>query len=679
MSQRFRSRTLWTVGATVVASLVVIAFPAAANATTVTGATTASGSADLGTLTASYDDGTFNASASLATSVHWSQPSLLGVSFDPNNVRQGRHLDPQDTFTATGGAGTMTASYAVSASAGFTSGGTTYDVSFGPVTFTASGPCQLAASGGDYTCDLSSDSVTVFQGCPDVAGESTCPLSPEVTAQLVATATITPDGAHTLRTATIGGNPAGTSPLVLSENPTTDAFTVPCTAPTGDNLQYQLGDYALNPAISLATSLQFAIKLSSPVPPIPDPFFPYITVASPSVPITTGSGTLAMSGSGTTIDMGSIQHNNVPPVLTTPSSYSGDEGSAIQFSASATGPCAAGATYAWHFSDGGTAFGANPKHTFNDGGNYSGTVTVTDTTGLTASQDFSVAVNDLPPVVNVLPASTTVPWGRNLTIQAQATAAGSDEQSTLTYAWNFGDSTPVVIGGPSETHSWPTPGAYDVSVVVCTNDNLCTTGHTAVTVRKRSTTVAYTGSNAGTYSAQTTLSGSLVDEFGNAVNGENLSFSLNAAAAGWATTGASGVASLTVPVGLSAGTYPVRASFAGDAMYTASDSAVGSYSVSAMATSLTYTGAVTGKPNGTVPLSVTLTDALGRPLAGQTVVFQLGAQTTGAVTTNGSGVAATSLKLTQKPGSYPLTVSFAGVSGQYNASNTATVFKLNSK
>jgi hypothetical protein len=214
---------------------------------------------------------------------------------------------------------------------------------------------------------------------------------------------------------------------------------------------------------------------------------------------------------------------------------------------------------------------------------------------------------------------------------------------------------------------------------VCTNDNLCTTGHTAVTVRKRTTTLAYTGSNAGTYSAQTTLSGSLVDEFGKPVNGANLTFSLNSAAAGTAATGASGVASLTVPVGLPAGSYPVSASFAGDALYGPSDSAVGSYSVSAMATSLTYTGAVSGKPNGTVPLSVTLTDALGRPLAGQTVVFQLGAQTTGPVTTNASGVAATSLKLTQKPGSYPLTVSFAGVAGQYNASNAATVFKLNSK
>ena len=679
MSTRFRVRSALTIGVTVTTALVVIGIPAVANAATVTGATTASGSADLGTLTASYDDGTFNASASLATSVQWSQPSLLSVSFDPNKVRQGQHPDPSDTFAATGGAGTMTASYSVSAQAGFDSGGSTYDVSFGPITFTASGPCQLMASGGNYTCNLSSSSITVFQGCPDVGSESTCPLSPEVTAQLVATATITPDGAHTLRTATIGGNPAGTNPLVLSENPTTDPYYVPCTAPVGSDLSYQLGDYTLNPGISLATSLQFNIELSSPVPPIPDPFFPYITIASPTVPIATGSGTLAMSGAGTTVDMGNVQHNNIPPVLSTGSSYSGNEGSPIQFSASASGPCAAGATYAWRFSDGGTAFGANPVHTFTDGGTYSGTVTVTDTTGLTAQQDFSVNVADLPPVVSVLPGAATVPWGRNLTIQAQALAAGSDDQSTLTYAWNFGDATPVVIGGPSETHSWTTPGLYTVSVLVCSEDNQCTTGYTAITVRKRATTLAYTGNNAGTYSAQTVLSGSLVDEFGNPVNGENLSFSLNSAAAGSAGTGSSGVASLTVPVGLSAGTYPVGTSFAGDALYTASTSSVGSYTVSAMATSLNYTGALTGKPNGTVPLSVTLTDALGRPLAGRTVVFVLGSQTSGPVTTNASGVATFSLKLAQKPGTYPLTVSFAGVAGQYNASSNALVFKLNSK
>lgn len=673
---RFRSRSLWAFVATTATALTLIAFPTVAGATTVNGATTATGDANLGTLSAGFDDGTFHASASLNTSVHWTQPALLGVSFDPNLVRQGRHLDPQDTFAAIAGLGTMTATYSVSATAGFTYSGTNYDVNFGPLTFTASGPCQLAASGGNYTCHLESDDVTVFQACPDVLGESTCPFAPEVTVKLVADATVTPDGAHTLRTATIGGNSAGTNNLSLSESPTTDPFVVPCSAAVGDPLSYQLGDYAISPGISLATGANFDVSISIPVPF--DPFFPYVSVDSATVPITTGSGTAAMSGPGTTVDMGTIQHNNIAPTLTVAPSFSGDEGSPIQFTASATGPCAAGATYAWHFSDGGTAFGASPQHTFTDAGDYSGTVTVTDTTGLTASSDFSVSVNNLAPVVKVLPASSTLPWGRDLTIQTQALDPGTGDQPYLTYAWDFGDATPVVIGGASETHAWTTPGSYDVAVTVCDPDGACTTGHTAITVRKRTTTVAYTGNLSGTYSANTTLRGSLVDEFGNPVNGANLSFTLNSPA-GSATTGATGVASTSVPVGLPAGVYPVSTAFAGDTMYAASNSAIGSYTVSSMATTLTYTGSLSGKPNGTVPLSVKLTDSLGRPLAGQTVVFKLGAQATASITTDVNGVAAVSLKLNQKPGTYPLTVTFAGVAGLYNPSNSSSVFKLNSK
>ena len=676
MFRRLLSRSMWTAVATLATFVALVGFPVAASATTSSTPTTASGTADLGTLTAGFNDGTFNASASLATSVQWSQPALLGVSFDPNKVRQGQHLDPQDTFAATGGAGTMTATYSVSAQAGFDYSGSTYDVSFGPITFTASGPCQLMASGGNYTCNLSSSSITVFQLCPDVLGESTCPFAPEVTAQIVATATVTPDGAHTLRTATIGGNPAGTNPLSLDESPTTDPYYLPCNSPVGDDLSYNLGNYTSNQGISLSTGLQFNVSISVPAPP--DPFFPYVGVDTATVPISTGTGTAQMTGTGATVDMGNVQPNNVPPVLTTGSSYSGNEGSPIQFAASATGPCAAGATYAWKFSDGGTAFGANPVHTFTGPGTYSGTVTVTDTTGLTASQDFTVTVADLPPVVSVLPAAATIAWGRDLTIQTQALDPGTSQQPYLTYAWNFGDATPVVIGGASETHSWSTPGTYNVSVNVCDPENLCTLGNTTITVRKRATTVAYTGSNAGTYSAPTTLSGSLVDEFGNPVNGETLSFTLNSPA-GSATTGSTGVASMTVPVGLSAGTYGVSTAFAGDSLYTASSSAVGSYTVSTMATSLSYTGSLTGKPNGTIPLSVTLTDALGRPLAGMSVVFHVGSQTTAAVVTNASGVAATTLKLTQKPGTYPLSVTYAGVAGLYNASTASAVFKLNSK
>ena len=672
-----RSRSAAVVATLAAAALATLSFPGAAEAATNTSPTIAAGHADLGTLTAGFDDGTFHASASLNTSVDWSQPSLLSVSFDPNLVRQGRSLDPVDSWAAAGPA-VMTATYSVSATAGFTFDSTNYDVNFGPITFSASGPCTLLASGGTYTCHLESDELTVFQGCPDVLGESTCPLSPKVTVKLVADATITPDGVHTLRTATIGGNPAGTNSLVLNEAGVTDPLAVPCSAAVGDPLSYQLGDYTVSPGISLDTGAQFDVEISSPIPPPFDPFFPYITVDTSTVPITTGSGTAAMSGAGATFALGNVAHNNIAPTLTVAPSFSGDEGSPIAFSASASGPCAAGSTYRWDFSDGTTAFGSHPNKTFTDAGPYTGTVTVTDSTGLTAAADFDVTVDNLPPVVKVLPASATVAWGRDLTIQTQALDPGTGDQPYLTYAWDFGDATPVVIGGASETHQWTTPGLYTVTVTVCDNDGACTPSQSSITVRKRNTTVAYTGDNVGTYSATTTLMGSLVDEFGSPVNGDSLTFDLNGPA-GSATTGANGVASRTATVGLPAGSYSVSSAFAGDALYTASNSVVESYTVSTMATVLTYTGTLSGKPNGTVPLSARLTDALGRPLAGKAVIFHVGTQVTGTIMTDANGVAATTLKLTQKPGTYPLSVSFAGEAGHYNAASATASFKLNSK
>ena len=48
--------------------------------------------------------------------------------------------------------------------------------------------------------------------------------------------------------------------------------------------------------------------------------------------------------------------------------------------------------------------------------------------------------------------------------------------------WNFDDGTPIVSGGPKQTHTYKTPGTYDVTLTVVDNDG-CTariyTGQTA--------------------------------------------------------------------------------------------------------------------------------------------------------------------------------------------------------
>lgn len=100
---------------------------------------------------------------------------------------------------------------------------------------------------------------------------------------------------------------------------------------------------------------------------------------------------------------------NVPPtaVISPPScnalacSFSGSTSSDPE------GPIS---SYAWAFSDGGTATGATPSHTFPSAGTYQATLTVTDSGNLQASAQVSVTVSTV--------AATA-------TFRAQATAQGS--------------------------------------------------------------------------------------------------------------------------------------------------------------------------------------------------------------------------------------------------------------
>ena len=75
-------------------------------------------------------------------------------------------------------------------------------------------------------------------------------------------------------------------------------------------------------------------------------------------------------------------------------------------------------------------------------------------------------------------------------------------------------------------------------------------------------------------------------------------------------------------------------------------------------------------------LSADLVDeiTLGQPLPGQTVTFTVGTQSTTAVT-NAQGVAAGSIKLKQKPGTYEVTAPWPGIDGRYLADASAGVFE----
>ena len=55
------------------------------------------------------------------------------------------------------------------------------------------------------------------------------------------------------------------------------------------------------------------------------------------------------------------------------------------------------ASYSWDFGDGGSATVANPSYTFTTAGNYTVTLTVTDSEGLTSSDTVIITANDPTP------------------------------------------------------------------------------------------------------------------------------------------------------------------------------------------------------------------------------------------------------------------------------------------
>ena len=92
-------------------------------------------------------------------------------------------------------------------------------------------------------------------------------------------------------------------------------------------------------------------------------------------------------------------------------------------------------------------------------------------------------------------------------------------------------------------------------------------------------------------------------------------------------------------------------------------------------TTLTYTGETAKNYYGVVALSATLKDVLNANVAGKTITFTIGTQSTTAVT-NASGVASTTLPLTQVPGSYTVATSFT-TDASYIGSSDSDLFTIN--
>ncbi len=617
-------------------------------------------------------DGKWGLSGDVKATLSWNPHSDIAVQFDSNLVQQG--ASPGTTDTLNPGHGNLCAGFDANLNAVIDGN----SLSLGGVSQSVCGDCPLNPGGSAYACSLGEQMIELF--CGGIGLVDAC-----IWLTVTPTSQLMPGPFSTDRTVLYDGTAqTGPNTLPFPPNPEVDPITVSCVAPVGTDIVYQLANPRDSaPFSSFGVDLGVAGGFEECVPVLG--CAKQVVINEPdllSIPLPIGGLTLALTGPTGQVDLGHVQKEMAIPDLTNvTASYTGNEGSAIQFSAAgAKDPCIDFANLVWNFSDHGVAYGFNPFHTFQDAAVFSGQLAVTNIGGNQATKALTITVHNVPPVVAAGP-DTTAPWGFPVAFNGSATAPGADDQATLVYSWSFGDGSPSATGGPSVMHAYSLPGTYIATLKVCDEDGSCSSATRSVVVRKRNVSLGYLGDQQGVYNTLTNLSGSLVDELGSSVAGRTIVFAIGTEAGGSAATNSAGIASTTHLLGLGAGSYVATATFGGDSFYNTTAPSAAAYTVNRKPTSVTYTGALAGGPNKTISLSAVLVDSQNQPLAGRVIAFKLGSQSALA-TTNASGVAATTLQLNQKNASYPLTATFtpAGADASlYLGSVASKTFNLQSK
>jgi len=120
--------------------------------------------------------------------------------------------------------------------------------------------------------------------------------------------------------------------------------------------------------------------------------------------------------------------------------------------------------YKWTVSNGQTTFGSSANFTFNQGGNYKITLTVTDNTGLTntTQQSVNVIAKNQPPTAKLL--VTPTKGNAPLTITLNGGQSFDPDGSIVNYEWIASDGERAF--GASSSMTFVEAGIYVVSLVV---------------------------------------------------------------------------------------------------------------------------------------------------------------------------------------------------------------------
>lgn len=134
-------------------------------------------------------------------------------------------------------------------------------------------------------------------------------------------------------------------------------------------------------------------------------------------------------------------------------------------------------TYTWQFGDGTGASGASrTTHLYGVPGAYTIALTVSDSSGTSATTSRAVTVTDLAPTA----AFSGTCSGLSCTLDA---TASSDPDGTIAaYTWQFGDGTSATTSTPMTVHAYARPGSYTVAMTVTDNNGASATASSSLLV-----------------------------------------------------------------------------------------------------------------------------------------------------------------------------------------------------
>jgi PKD repeat protein len=159
------------------------------------------------------------------------------------------------------------------------------------------------------------------------------------------------------------------------------------------------------------------------------------------------------------------QSSNRPPHAVSGGPYTGIEDIVLQFDGSAScDPDGVIATYYWLFGDNTTATTAKPNKQYQQEGNYTVSLTVTDNKGATTSQTTYAIISDQSPSPNFIGSPLQGPTP----LLVQFTDQSSSHDGVIAWHWEFDDNSTSSITHPQ--HTYTLSGLYSVTLTVTEAD-----------------------------------------------------------------------------------------------------------------------------------------------------------------------------------------------------------------